>query len=321
MAQTANTTTVPTTAPWPATSTAVAATTAPSNTSVNVQRDGKSGNKISDTANTCSMFSRGNFAPLDHLSPSVSSQSSCLPPQPKFHARGKTSSAVVTSGTTTSSSSTMTSSTSQVPHMHLAPSPATSFTNADISRLIPHLEAIAGSLQNTPALEGHCLATLAQTHLLPALTQYDPDNPHAAEVVDALQSLPLVTPDGKTVPLSNSATFDSASLLASLDMNALMQNLASPELQGADPANDVHAQPVYPADFNSLKRLSQKATSVVESSSVDQTVGGAGGRRLETEMHSNQTRPLTTSFLLDHNFPMDIPPPTDLLPDHVRQHS
>ena len=99
-----------------------------------------------------------------------------------------------------------------------------------------------------------------------------------------------------------------------------MQNLASPELQGATPATDVQAQPVYPADFGSLKRLSQKmqAAAVVESSMDQATGGGGGGQRFETDVLPNRTRPLTTSFLLDHNFPMDIPPPTDLLPEHVR---
>ena len=298
---------------------------APVSNSSGTQRESKSA-KLLESAN--SMFSRGNFAPVDHIPHphTLTSSSSSPHPQPKFHTKGKTTNAssTATSGTVTSSSCTMTSSTSPPPHSHsatFATNTAAAFTNADISRLIPHLEAIAGSLQNSPALETHCLAALAQSHLLPALAQYDPDTPQAAELLEALQNLPLLTADGKTIPLANTATIDSASFLAGLDMNALMQNLASPELQGATPATDVQAQPVYPADFGSLKRLSQKmqAAAVVESS-MDQATGGGGGggQRFETDVLPNRTRPLTTSFLLDHNFPMDIPPPTDLLPEHVR---
>ena len=152
------------------------------------------------------------------------------------------------------------------------------------------------------------------------LAQYDPDTPQVAEVLDVLQALPLVAGDGKQIPLSNSAAVDSASFLASLDMNALMQTLASPELQGADPSSDVHSQPVYSSDFSSLKRLSQKMQGTVVTgvqSSTHQSGGGGGGHQLEQDNLPSRSRPLTTSFLLDHNFPMDIPPPTDLLPDHV----
>lgn len=291
--------------------------------------------KVIDGPN--SMFSRGNFAPLDHLS-----ASSHLPP--KFHAR-----VAKTTPTSTSMMSSSSSSSSTTPPCHTHPTLSTTtnsappvFTNADVSRLIPHLEAIAASMQQNPPsphLEHNCLAAFAQTHLLPALAaaQYDShspaSSPQAAEVLNTLQSFPLITPDGKTIPLTNSSSVDSASYLASLDITAWMQSLMSSELQEEDlvgGGGDIHSQQVY---YNSLKKAQQKiqttssSGSPVVESSVDSTSGGGGGgrgggqqqQRFESDLTSNQTRPLTTSFLLDHNFPMDIPPPTDLLPEHVSQ--
>ena len=320
------TTNTPSTAPsWPISNSSAGTTTITTTPTSSVtgstgsQWDSKPGAKVVESPS--SVFSRGNFASLDHLSPPLSSQpssSSSSQPHPKFHARVKST----TAAPATSAAVTSSTTTSRPPHTHTTPSSSTTaFTNADISRLIPHLEAIASSLQNTPTLESHCLAALAQTHLLPVLAQYDPDSPQAAEVLDALQALPLVAGDGKQIPLSNSAAVDSASFLASLDMNALMQTLASPELQGADPSSDVHSQPVYPAEFSSLKRLSQKmqVTAGVQAS-TDQSGGGGSGHQLEQDHLPSRSRPLTTSFLLDHNFPMDIPPPTDLLPEHVSRH-
>ena len=277
-----------------------------------------------------SMFSRGNFASLDHLSAlsqpvGVATSPVSTQPHsasPKFHARGKT--ATITGTATTMTSSSSSNSSSSAPST--LPTPSTAFSNADITRLIPHLEAIAGSLQNTPSLESHCLAALAQSQLLPALAQYDPDTPQTAQLPDSLQNVPLVAPglssDGKQLLLPNSATIDPATLLANLDMNTLMQNLASPELQASDLSPDIHTQPVYPADFSSLKRLSQKmqaaAVAQSSSSSLDRASGGGGGgHQLEADLLQSRARPLTASFLLDHNFPMDIPPPTDLLPEHV----
>ena len=92
-------------------------------------------------------------------------------------------------------------------------------------------------------------------------------------------------------------------------MNTLMQNLTGQELPGFEQA-DAHTQSVtaYVGEGGAGRR-SQRS------------VGGDGeGARskVEAEMHPSRPRPLTTSFLLDHNFPMDIPPPTDLLPEHVR---
>ena len=281
-----------------------------------------------------SMFSRGNFASLDHLSAlsqpvGVATSPVSTQPHsaaPKFHARGKTATIPSTPGTATTMTSSSSSNTSSSAPSTL-PTPSTAFSNADITRLIPHLEAIAGSLQNTPSLESHCLAALAQSQLLPALAQYDPDTPQTAQLPDSLQNVPLMAPglssDGKQLLLPNSATIDPATLLANLDMNTLMQNLASPELQASDLSSDMHTQPVYPADFSSLKRLSQKmqAAAVAQSSSSSSDRasggGGGGGHQLEADLLQSRARPLTASFLLDHNFPMDIPPPTDLLPEHV----
>ena len=89
-----------------------------------------------------------------------------------------------------------------------------------------------------------------------------------------------------------------------------MQNLTGQELLGLD-QGDVHSQAVYPGEGGAGKRSQRSAGGVGDGEQ------GGGGSKVEGEIHSSRTRPLTTSFLLDHNFPMDIPPPTDLLPDHV----
>ncbi|ETW95105.1 MAG: hypothetical protein ETSY2_48635 [Candidatus Entotheonella gemina] len=106
-------------------------------------------------------------------------------------------------------------------------------------------------------------------------------------------------------------------------MSALLQNLTSQELQGSDPSSDAHSQPLYPADFNSLKRLSQKMQAAAEVQLSSDQVGesGGGGHQMEGDHLQTRPNPLTTSFLFDHNFPMDIPPPTDLLPEHVSESS
>ena len=272
--------------------------------SSSLQRDPKS-NKGLGSPN--SVFSRGNFAPLDHLASSLSSSAQ---PPPKFQTHGKTpSTTIAMSGTITSSVPTMTSSTTAPLPPLSSVAPGGPFTNADLSRLIPHLEAIAGSLQNSPSLESHCLAALAQTHILPTLAGYDPNSPQAAQVLEALQSLPLVGAGKTPPPLPNASTGDLASFLAGLDMNALMQNLTGPELLALEQQSDGHSHVGYVTEGG---KRSQRS------------VGGVGdgeqgeGSKVESDVLPSRTRPLTTSFLLDHNFSMDIPPPTDLLPEHVR---
>lgn len=295
----------------PSNSSSASTTSAPAPATVmspNTQHNSKRG-KGPESPN--SMFSRGNFASLDHISSSLSSQpppSSSQPhPPPKCLAtRGKS--------LTTTTVTSCTSTTSSCPP-HTQPTIPATIANTDISRLIPHLEAIASSLQNTPSLESQWLA-LAQNHIL---AQHDPDVPQATELLDTIQNIPLVGGDGKQVPQSNVASIDPASLL---DMSVLLQNLTSQELQGSDPPSDAHSQPVYPADFNSLKRLSQKVQAAAEVQSSDQVgESGGGGHQLEGDHLQSRPNPLTTSFLLDHNFPMDIPPPTDLLPEHVSGNS
>ena len=290
-----------TTSDWSST----AATCAPSNS----QRGPKSSTGLGSPN---SLFSRGNFAPLDHLPPSLSSPSSSSlssgQPPPKFQPHGKIATTVATSGTITSSAPTMTSSTTTPLPPISAAVPGAAFTSADLSRLVPHLEAIAGSLQTSPSLESHCLAALAQTHILPTLAGYDPNSPQAAQVLEALQSLPLVGDRKNPPPLPNASGGggDLASFLAGLDMNTLMQNLTGQELLGFE-QTDAHTQ--------------SAAAYVGEGGVGRRSVGGVGegaGSKVDAEMHQGRPRPLTTSFFLDHNFPMDIPPPTDLLPDHVR---
>ena len=245
------------------------------------------------SANPSTMFSRGNFAPVDHLPPSLPPGSTTQPQQLRAKP-GPVSAAVATSGTITSSVPTMTSS--------MTPSlPPLAAETSDISRLVPHLEAIAGSLQTPPSLDVPCLGALAQTHLLPALAAADPSSPQVTQLLDLLQSLPL-GPEGEHA----AGGVDPSSFLAGIDVNSLMQSIGAQELPGvAGGAKE------GPYKFVSGKRGSQRSGGVAEGAELGEGL----------EVHHGRARHLTTSFLLDHNFPMDIPPPTDLLPAHVRNSS
>ena len=255
-----------------------------------------------------SLFSRGNFASLDHLSAPNPH------PAPKFHARAKNTTSA-TSGTTA------TQPTPSPPPPQSGPfHGGIPLSNSDITRLIPHLEAIAGSLQNTSSLEGHYLAALTHSHLLPSLTKFDA--PETQD--DSSQPVPNATvngnPEDQSMPLNATTwTIDPNSLLASMDVNTLIQtltNATNAKVQGSELPPELHTQSVYPSDFASHKKQSQKVRSTMTSSSAA-SLDPSGGGRGEMEALQNRARPLTASFLLEHNFPMDIPPPTDLLPEHV----
>ena len=173
-----------------------------------------------------------------------------------------------------------------------------SLTNADINRLIPHLEALAGSLQNPSSPESQYLAALAQTQLMPAALAHLAGMPQVLTGIDSSQ-LANVGVDGKPLPSLEDAT-------ALPNMSRLIPNAAGP--------HELSTQPIYTTDFStSLKQLSQTDPST--SDGRDIADGGV------EDLLRNRPRSLSTSFLLDRNFPLDIPPPTDLIPDHVSIYS
>ena len=65
-------------------------------------------------------------------------------------------------------------------------------------------------------------------------------------------------------------------------------------------------QPIYSPDLGGFKHLTHHVQHIPR---IDLTASEG--------LVQEQSHPLTSSFLLDANFPMDIPPPADLIPDHV----
>ena len=171
--------------------------------------------------------------------------------------------------------------------------------NPGISRLIPHLEAIAGSLQqqqqqqqNPSLLDGQYL--LAQSQLLPGLA-----NSHGGtgggggtQALPSLEAAQAASADRKRLPDSEDVT----KFLSGMEAH-----------NGLPPES--HTQPVYTADLQTLKQVSPKAHSS-NSDSYD-------AQGFDVDMLQNRPRSLSASFLLDGNFPLDIPPPSDLIPEHV----
>ena len=288
---------------------------------------------------------RGSFASTVPLFPTPGSSASATPPTPAFQTQANSSGSV-------SSTEAAIHPTPLPPPLHPTNPPpppplSASLSNAELNRLLPHLETIAASLQNASSLESHYFAALAQAHLLPTLGEFDPTSPfqhhmhqapcnNSSEGGNAVSlfasgSSVIVDPD-KPVPIppppdANVAAvpaLDPVSFLANLDMSALVQNLAHADLpNSSELPPEIPAQPVYPAaaaaDFESLKQLSEKMQTASPSSPEQSGVGeGGGGGHVDVDVVSSHPRPLSASFSLDYNFPMDIPPPTDLLPDDVR---
>ena len=172
-----------------------------------------------------------------------------------------------------------------------------SLTNADINRLIPHLEALAGSLQNPSSLESQYLAALAQRQLMPAALAHLAGMP---QILTGLEPPQLADGNVDGRQLESAATIPS--------MAKFVPTVDTPHVNL--PAQNLSAQPTYTTDLNtSLRQLSQMTHSTSEGSGSSE--GGA------EELLRSRPHPLSTSFLLDRNFPLDIPPPTDLIPDHV----
>ena len=65
-------------------------------------------------------------------------------------------------------------------------------------------------------------------------------------------------------------------------------------------------QPIYSPDLGGFKHLTHHVQHIPH---IDLTASEG--------LVQDQSHPLASSFLLDANFPMDIPPPADLIPDHV----
>ena len=235
--------------------------------------DGTGGETMSETAQ--SMFSAGNFGrdlPL-HPQGATLQQPYAVP---KFHASSNS-----TNGSGEGNASTQ---------------PLDSFlSNADISRLIPQLEAIAGSLHPS-SLESQYLAALAQSQMLPALVSAT----GGSQALPNIEAAQAANAEGKEINSLPSVVAEMAKFLPSL---------ANLETQTVELPVELRTQPIYSTEFHPLKQLSQKMHSSNSDSYSEQN--------FDVDVLQNRPRSLSASFLLDGNFPLDIPPPADLIPDHV----
>lgn len=237
-----------------------------------------------------SMFSAGNFSTHAFpTSPGVPTASQTLA-TPKFHA---SLNATLPETSQQNSAPPLNQNAQNLP---MTPQIG-SLTNADINRLIPHLEALAGSLQNPSSPESQYLAALAQSQLMPAALAHLAGMPQVLTGIDSPQ-LANVGVDGKPLPNLEDAT-------TLPNMAKFIPNAAGPHVD-----QELSTQPIYTTDFSAgLKQLSRTEHSTSESHDIAE--GGV------EDLLRNRPRSLSTSFLLDRNFPLDIPPPTDLIPDHV----
>lgn len=207
-------------------------------------------------------------------------------------------------------------------------------TNVSLSRLIPHLETLAGSLQDPNSLESRYLAALA-THSqlgVPAGTPLDPSFGFSADAIGQFSNGPLLstaqTAEGNGRTCMSSV--DSPSLLSSAEIASLMPSLANFDAASTDfvarhleevSGSDV-LQPMLPADFNMMKQLSDHmqsmAASLGQSAEGVADIGGSLESTVERALKARSLRSASSSLLLESNFPLDIPPPDDLVPtDHV----
>lgn len=212
-------------------------------------------------------------------------------------------------------------------------------SNVDLTRLIPHLEALAGSLQNQSPLDTHqYLAALAaqSSHLLhpPPVSTEDGNIDIPPDIgVDEKVSLPALDP---------------SALLSAAEIAKLLPNLASlgdsqsdgtdfRSIAGALSADSApsttgvphSSHPIYPA---SVKYLHRKLAGIMPGPSevgtgpdpgggegVVMGVAGTGSEEEGSEidvdlLHQDPGRSLPPSLLLDNKFPLDIPPPNNLIP-------
>ena len=224
-------------------------------------------------------------------------------------------------------------------------------SNVDLTRLIPHLEALAGSLQNQSPLETHqYLAALAaqSSHLLhpPPVSTEDGN-------IDVPPDIGADESDVSLPPL------DPAALFSAAEIAKLLPNLAS---LGADSQSDSGADfrtvatgapsaesiattttatglphpSKYRPSMSTVRYMSRKFAGIAEMAGLTSADVGAGpdpgggggvamgvvgagseeeGSEIDVDLlHQDPTRSLPPSLLLDNKFPLDIPPPSDLVP-------
>ncbi len=183
-----------------------------------------------------------------------------------------------------------------------------SLANVNLSRLIPTLEALAGSLQDPNSLESRYLAALA-THTQLGTTS-DPalgETPHLLS--NGLDTLPY-TAEGSG-PLTG---LDTPALLSSADIAALLPSLTNFDPSALDflsrPVDETGEtdpqSPIYQSNyFHTMKQLSDRM----------QSIAASVGKGESDEAKAGQS----SSLLLDSNFSIDdIPPPDNFVPaDHV----
>ena len=226
-------------------------------------------------------------------------------------------------------------------------------SNVDLTRLIPHLEALAGSLQNQSPLETHqYLAALAaqSSHLL---------HPPPVSTEDGSIDVPpdIAGADENNISLP---PIDPAALFSPAEIAKLLPNLASlgdsQSSDGADfravasaPSAESSAmttttslprssQSIYRPSMSTVRYMSRKFAGIAEIAGLsgsevatgtgpDPGGGGSGGvagvgseeegSEIDVDLlHQDPTRSLPHSLLLDNKFPLDIPPPNsnDLVP-------
>ena len=193
-------------------------------------------------------------------------------------------------------------------------------TNVNLSRILPTLEALAGSLQDPNSLESRYLAALASHTQLGMPGTGEPplgeNPPLLSNGLDALPHSNDEEPPGQ-VPAS---ALDTPALLSSADIASLLPSLANFDPSAGDylpqqvegSGQPDTQQPIYPTNyFHSMKQLSDRMQSIA--ASVGQE--GAGERGLKAALPQQEQ----SSLLLDSNFSMDdIPPPDNFVPaEHV----
>ena len=274
-----------------------------------------------------SMFSSGNFSTLPVPLSSTTSQGDYHVPQ--FHASSSSISSSQQEPTNPlNQPSPFPNATNGIPSSSSSSVDSMSLSNMDLSRLIPHLEALAGSLQNPSLFESQYLASLtAQSQLFPSLAS-----------TSNCQSLPndvsqhpshSNTGDDKqpNIPLGGidpSAVFPGGGLakLSSAEIAKLLPSMVAMESQNAavTPSEVPPNHPIYASDLDAITQLSQKMQAGVN---IQESGGMSGGYSDDGQQQAGgtevdlRTRSLPASFLLDNNFPLDIPPPNDLMPEHV----
>lgn len=170
---------------------------------------------------------------------------------------------------------------------------------ADLSRLIPQLEALASSLQNPAAVESaQYLAALSQNQMLTSLAN--------AAAATAGQLLAPGTTENSKHQATITANLELFSALASSDVAKYLPALASVENQSQSlqiPVDQLKAHLLYGADLQAMKELSQKGQAA--------SMEGFDHELTVDPVHGDHAL-ASSSFLLDGNFPLDIPPPSDL---------